>query len=100
MKYLKVVRPDASGISAPNSESARTLANSLADPEIVEPELIAHGRRFEVGVGDNAIFIFTKASPFNSYEHFSPGPFVNLRGAEGHEVICRVGRSACVPLDD
>lgn len=130
MKHINVSRPLASGVPASNFESARALAYSLAesDPELLEPELIAwfdrstgmaspvlegcswpygwhdygvsHDGSLEVDVGGEMIFIFAESSPFDSYEHFGHGPFVNLRNAQGDEMICQVGGGACVPLDE
>jgi hypothetical protein len=129
MKNLNVSKP-AGGSSASNFEAARVLVVSLAqsDPELLEPELIAwfdrptgmaspvlegcswpygwhdygvsHGGRLEVDVGGEEIFIFAESSPFDSYEHFGPGPFVNVRDAQGAEMICRTGGGECVPLDE
>ena len=51
-------------------------------------------------VGCEAIFIFTESSPYDSYEHFGPGPFVNLRDDKGNEMICCAGGVTCMPLDE
>jgi hypothetical protein len=118
------------GASASRFESARALAFSLAesDAELVEPELVAwidrsagksspvlqgcagpngwhdygvsHGGLLQVDVDGETSFIFAESSQFDSYEHFSPGPYINLRDAQGNESICRVGRKDCVPLDE
>lgn len=130
MKNLNVSQPLAGGASASRFESARMLAFSLAlsDAELLEPELIAwidrstakaspvlagcpgpdgwhdygvsHGGRLEVDVGGEAAFIFAESSSFDSYEHFGPGPFINIRDVQGNEMICRAGGGACVPIDD
>jgi hypothetical protein len=50
--------------------------------------------------GGEATSIFAESSPYDSYEHFSPGPFINIRDAQGNEMICRIGGVACVPPDD
>ena len=111
-------------------ESARSLAFSLAesDSELLEPELVAwfdrltgkaspvlegcagpngwrdygvsHGGALEVDVDGGSSFIFAESSQFDSYAHFGPGPYINLRDAQGNECICRVGGKDCVPLDD
>lgn len=110
--------------------SARALALSLAesDDELIEPELVAwidrptataspvlegcagpngwhdygvsHGGRLEVDVDGVATFIFAESSPYDSYEHFAPGPFRNVRDAQGNEFVCRAGNVACVQMDD
>lgn len=117
------------GASTSRFASARALALSLAesDSELLEPEIVAwidrrsalaspvlegcggpdawhdygisHGGRLEIELGD-ASFIFAETSPFDSYEHFGPGPFRNLRDAQGNESVCRVGGVDCIPLDD
>ncbi len=33
-------------------------------------------------------------------QHVGPGPYINLRDAQGNESICRVGGKDCVPLDE
>lgn len=68
MTNLNVSLP-ADGVSGSNFESARALAFSLAE-----------------------------SSHFDSYEHFGSGPFVNIRDAQGDEMICRVGGRDCAPL--
>lgn len=130
MKTLSISRPDSGGTSASRFASARALAISVAesDSELVEPELIAwidrstalaspvlegcsgpngwhdygvsHDGQLEVDVEGDATFIFTDSSPFDSYEHFGPGPFVNVRDDQGREMICRAGTRDCFPLDD
>jgi hypothetical protein len=130
MKNLNVSQPLSGGSSASRFAAAKATAFTfaLADPELLEPELIAwkdrttsmaspelegcsgpygwrdygisHDGRLEVDVGGEAIFIFTESSPYDSYEHFGLGPFVNLRDAQGNEMICRMGGDACVPLDE
>jgi hypothetical protein len=122
--------PQSLGASASRFESARALAFSLAesDAELVEPELVAwidrsagksspvlqgcagpngwhdygvsHGGLLQVDVDGETSFIFVESSHFDSYEHFSPGPYINLRDAQGNESICRVGHKDCVPLDE
>jgi hypothetical protein len=130
MKTINASKPLPREASVSRFESAKALAISIAESgnKLLEPELIAwidrttanaspvlegcsgpngwhdygvsHGGRLEVIVGEDASFIFAEASPFDSYEHFGPGPFVNLRDAEGNEMICRAGGIACVPLDE
>jgi hypothetical protein len=109
---------------------ARALAFTLAesDSELLEPELVAwidrstgmaspvlegcsgpegwryygisHGGRLEVDVDYDVSFIFAESSPFDSYEHFGPGPFRNLRDNKGNELICLPEGRDCVPLDE
>ena len=116
--------------SASRFESARALAFSLAesDSELLEPELVAwidrsagkaspvlegcagpngwreygvsHGGLLQVDVDGETSFIFAESSQFDTYAHFGPGPYVNLRDAQGNESICRVGGKDCVPLDE
>jgi len=130
MKNLNVPQPLASGSPASRFQAAKAMAFTLAlaDPELIEPELIAwkdratslaspelegcsgpygwrdygisHDGRLEVDVGGVAIFIFTESSPYDSYEHFGPGAFVNLRDDKCNEMICRTGGVACMPLDE
>ncbi len=130
MKTLNTVQSSTSESPAPRFMSARALAFSLAESnsEFIEPELIAwidraavraspvlegcsgpngwhdygesHGGRLEVTVGDEASFIFAETGAYDSYEYFGPGAFINIRDAQGNEVLCRVGGTACVPLDD
>ena len=128
MKTLNASQP--LGIPASRFESARALALSMAesDSELLEPALVAwidrsagkaspvlegcagpngwrdygisHGGRLEVDVDSETSFIFAESSPFDSYEHFGPGPYINLRDAQGNESICRVGGTDCVALDE
>ena len=118
------------GTSASRFESARALAFSLAesDTEFLEPELVAwidrsagraspafggcagpsgwrdygvsHGGLLQVDVDGETSLIFAESSQFDSYAHFSPGPYINLRDAQGNESICRVGGKDCVPLGE
>ena len=118
------------GASVSRFESARALAFSLAGPDtgLLEPELVAwidrsagksspvlqgcagpngwrdygvsHGGFLQVDVDGETSFIFAESSPFDSYKHFSPGPYINLRDAKGNESICRVGGTDCVALDE
>ena len=118
------------GASASRFESARALAFWLAGSGsgLLEPELVAwidrsagksspvlqgcagpngwrdygvsHGGLLQVDVDGETSFIFTESSPYATYKHFSPGPYVNLRDAQGNESICRVGGKDCVPLDE
>jgi hypothetical protein len=111
-------------------EAAKALAYALAesDKEMLEPELIAwvdrptnmaspeiegyartsgwrdygmsHGGLLEIDIGDESAFIFVESSPFDSYEHFGHGAFVNLRDESGNEMLCRIGGKDCVPLDE
>jgi Domain of unknown function (DUF5619) len=129
MKTITASRPAAS-TNASRFESARALARSLAeaDDHLIEPELIAwidrstaatspvlegcggpnawhdygvtHDGRLEVDVGDDTAFIFAESSAYDSYDHFGPGPYVNIHDDQGKEMICRVGGVDCVPLDD
>lgn len=130
MKTLNASQLFPGGASSSRFEAARALAYSLAeaDSALLEPELVAwidrpsskaspvlegcggpdawhdygisHGGRLEVDIDGVASFIFAESSPFDSYDHFGPGPFVNLRDAQGIELICRVGGKECVPLDE
>lgn len=130
MKTLNASQLYFGGTSAARFESARTLAFSLAESnsELLEPELVAwldrpsakaspvlegcggpngwrdygvsHGGRVEVDVDGVTSFIFAESSPFDSYAHFGPGPFRNLRDARGNEAVCREGGTDCIPLDE
>jgi hypothetical protein len=130
LKNLNVPQPLAGGSPASRFQGAKAIAFTLAlaDPKLLEPELIArkdrttsmaspelegcsgpygwrdygifHDGRLEVDVGGEAIFIFTESSPYDSYEHFGPGPFVNLRDDQGNKMIWRMGGVACMPLDE
>lgn len=130
MKTVRTSQPFPDGAARSRFEAARALAFSLAesDPELLEPELVAwidrrsadaspvlegcggpdgwrnygvsHGGRLEVDINDIATFIFTESSPFDSYAHFGPGPFRNIRDAQGNESLCRAGGEDCIPLDE
>jgi hypothetical protein len=130
MKNLTVSPPLTSGTAASRFNAARAMAVTLAeaDSEMLEPELIAwvdrstsmtspvlegcswpeawhdygvsHDGRLEVKVGYDSSFIFAESSPFDSYEHFGHGPFINIRDAKGNEMICRTGGDDCVQLDE
>jgi Domain of unknown function (DUF5619) len=130
MKTLNASQMFPGGDSPSRFSSARALAFSLAesDADLIEPELvawvdrrsntaspvlegcggpngwhdygIAHDGRLEVDVGDVASFIFTESSQFDSYAHFGPGPYVNLRDSRGQDLVCLVGGKDCVPLDE
>lgn len=130
MKNLNTSRPLGGDTPASRFEAAKSLAFSIAESEgeLIEPELIAwidrnsskaspelegcsgpdgwhdygvsHGGRLEVAVGRETSFIFAESSPFDSYDHFGHGPYVNLRDSKGNEMICRVGGAACMPLDE
>jgi hypothetical protein len=41
-----------------------------------------------------------ESSPFDSYEHFGHGPFINIRNSNGNKLICLTGGRGCVPLDE
>ena len=130
MKTLNATQPLSSGSFAPSFESARALAFSIAESgnELIKPELIAwndrttamaspvlegcsspygwrdyglsHGGRLEVDVDGKSTFIFAESSPFDSYEHFGHGPFINIRDVQGGELICQAGGVDCIPLDE
>lgn len=130
MKTLNASQSSSPATPASRFDSARALAFSLAeaDGDLLEPELVAwidrsaakaspvlegcggpdgwhnygvsHGGRLEVDVDGEASFIFAESSPFDSYAHFSPGPFINRRDAQGNETLCRIGGVDCVSLDD
>jgi hypothetical protein len=130
MKTLNASQLFPGGASTSRFESARALAFSIAesDSDLIEPELVAwidhrsshtspvlegcggpdgwrdygtsHNGRLEVDINNEACFIFAESSPFDSYAHFSPGPFRNLRDAQGNESVCRAGGVECIPLDD
>ena len=130
MKTLNASQLFPGGASNSRFESARALAFSLAesDGELIEPELVAwidrhsthtspvlegcggpegwrdygvsHDGRLEVDINNEACFIFAESSPFDSYGHFGPGPFRNVRDAQGNESVCRAGGLDCVPLDE
>ena len=42
-------------------------------------------------------FTLALSGPVDSYEHFGPGPFVNIRDVQGNEMICRIGGLAACP---
>ena len=109
---LCVSEPPYRGSPASRFESASALAFNIAesDKELIEPELLAwvdhsagqtspelegcsgpagrhdygvtHDGRLEVRGGGDISFIFTDSSPYDSYEHFAPGPFINVRDAQ------------------
>jgi len=117
-------------ISTSRFANAKDLALSLAksDSKLVEPELVAwidrstgmtspllegcsgpdgwryygisHGGRLEVNIDSDTSFIFTESSPFDSYAHFSPGPYRNTRDTQGNEFICLSDGTDCVQLDE
>lgn len=129
MKTLNVNLPRSGGNRKPAFEASRAFALSLAESsrEFIEPELIAwsdrttmmespvlegcsgpygwhdygvsHGGRLEVDVDGKYNFIFAESSPFDSYEHFGHGPLVNIRDAQGNEMVC-MSSGGCVTLDD
>lgn len=129
MKTITASRP-AAPTTASMFESAMALARSLAeaDDALIEPELIAwidrasartspelegcggpnawreygltHQGCLEVDVGSDSAFIFAEASPFDSYDHFGPDPYVNIRDGQGNEMLCRFGGVDCVALDE
>lgn len=128
MKILNVNPPPSGGSAASTFKSARELAFSLAesDDKLLEPVLIAwinrstgnaspvlegcagqdgwhdygisHEGRLEVQVGNESTFMFAESSPFDSYEHFGHGPYVNIHDSSGNELICLTGGVDCVPL--
>jgi hypothetical protein len=130
MNILNVNSPLSGANSASRIDSKKAPALSLAayGSELLVPELIAwidrsnamaptvlegcagpngwhdygasHGGLLEVGDGGKTCFIFTDSSPFDSYDHFGRGSFVNLRDTEGKKMICLVWGRACAPLDD
>lgn len=130
MRIINLSQPLHSRTPASRFAAARALAFSLAesDNELLEPELvtwmdrstgmaspvlegcsgpdgwryygISHGGSLEVDVEGVTTFIFAESSPFDSYEHFGPGPYRNMRDAQGNESICQSDGSACVPLDE
>lgn len=129
MKIITASSPVAPTAAA-RFESARAVARSLAesDEALIEPELIAwidrasartspelegcggpnawqeygatHDGQLEVDVGSDLAFIFAESSQYDSYDHFGHDPYVNVRDAQGVEMICRVGGVDCVPLDE
>lgn len=130
MKTLNASQQFPGGAATRHFESARAFALSLAeaDDDLLEPELVAwidhsaartspvlegcggpdgwrhygisHGGRLEVDVDGMASFIFAESSAFDSYAHFGPGPFRNLRDDRGNESVCFAGGVECVPLDE
>jgi hypothetical protein len=73
---------------------------------------VSHGGRLEVVIDSETSFIFAESSNFDSYAHFSPGPFLNLRDRAGREWVCMASsladphnllspsRTACIPVDE
>jgi hypothetical protein len=130
MKNLNVPQPLSGGSPASRFQAAKamTFTLALADPEMLEPELIArkdrttlmaspelegcsgpygwrdygipHDDRLEVDVGGGAIFIVAEFSPYDPYEHLGPAPFVNIRDDKSNEMICHIGGIDCVQLDE
>jgi len=130
MKTINASQHFSCGATSGRFESARAFAFSLAesDSALIEPELVAwidrssakaspvlegrggpdgwhhyrvpRGGRLEVDVDGVASFIFAESSPFDSYEHFAPGPLRNVRDAQGNEFVCRAGGIDYIPLDD
>ena len=142
MKTLNASQVFPDGTSSSRFDSARALAFSLAKSgsELVEPQIVAwkdrsskrespvlegcggldgwhqygvsHEGRLEVIINGEASFIFAESSHFDAYEHFSPGPFRNLRDRAGREWVCLASsladphnplspsRTACVPVDE
>ena len=130
MKIITSSKSLSSGTSPSGFAKAKALALSLADSdsELLEPELVAwidrstgmaspvlegcsgpdgwryygisHGGRLEVDLDGDTSFIFAESSPFDSYEHFSPGPYRNKHDAQGNEFICQSDGTGCVPLDE
>ena len=109
MKNLNIPQPLSGGFATSRFQAVKAMAFTLAlaEPDLLEPELIAwkdrttsmaspelggcsgpygwrdhgisHDGRLEVDFGGEAIFIFTESSPYDFCAHFGPGPFVNLR---------------------
>jgi hypothetical protein len=130
MKTLNASHLFPDGAASSRFESARALALSLAETDggLLEPELMAwidyhsrnaspvlegcggpdawhdygvtHGGRLEVNIQGEAGFIFAESSPYDSYEHFSPSPFRNIRDAQGIESIYWAGSRDGVALDE
>jgi hypothetical protein len=130
MKTINISQSPSHTASISRFKAARALAFSLAesDSDLLEPELVAwmdrstgmvspilegcsgpngwreygvsHGGRLEVDIDNDITFIFTDSSPFDSYEHFGPGPFRNLRDETGEETVCLSDGSSCVSLDE
>ncbi len=130
MKTVNTAKPLSSGNFTSSFDSDKAFACLIAglNTDLMEPELIAwydsdsamaspvlegcsgpmgwrdyaisHGGCLEVKVGKHSTFIFAESSPYDSYEHFGHGPFINIRNAQGNEMICRVGGINCMPLDE
>ncbi len=130
MKFITSSQSLPNRASTSRFANAKALAFSLAesDRELIEPELVAwidrstgmaspvlegcsgpdgwryygisHGGRLEVDVDGDTSFVFAESSPFDSYEHFSPGPYRNHRDIQGNELICQSDNTACVLLDE
>lgn len=142
MKTLNASLLFPGGNSRSRFDSARALAFSLAesDSEFLEPEIVAwsdrsseraspvlegcggpdgwhhygvtHEGRLEVIVDSQTSFIFAESSQFDSYAHFGPGPFLNLRDRAGREWVCLASsladphnplapsHTACIPVDE
>lgn len=142
MKTLNASQQPRNERLIPTFEAARARAYALAesDRDMIEPELvawvdrssgrtspvlegcggpdgwrhygIAHDGRLEVIVGGEASFIFAESSQFDTYTHFSPGPFLNLRDRAGREWVCLASsladprnpqspsHTACIPVDE
>ena len=130
MRTLNASQPLHCATPEARIAAARAIALSLAesDSELIEPEIVAwidrpsamaspvlegcggpvgwhdygvsHGGRLEIDVDGVDSFIFAESSQSDSYEHFGPGPFRNLRDAQGNEFVCRPGGVACIPVDE
>ncbi len=142
MKTLNASLLFPGGNSSSRFDSARALAFSLAesDGELLEPEIVAwhdraseraspvlegcggpdgwhhygvtHEGCLEVIVDGQTSFIFAESSQFDSYAHFGPGPFLNLRDRAGREWVCLASsladphnplapsHTACIPVDE
>ncbi len=142
MKTLNASPHLTGGNPASRFASARALALSLAESggNLLEPEVVAwndrsskraspvlegcggpdgwhhygaaHEGRLEVVIDDDFAFIFAETSHFDSYLHFGPGPFLNLRDRAGREWVCLASsladprnplspsHTACIPVDE
>ncbi len=142
MKTITASQTRSRETLAARFDAARALALSLAesDGDLIEPELVAwidrpsakaspvlegcggpdgwrhygasHEGRLEVDIDGVASFIFAESSQFDSYAHFGPGPFVNLKDRAGREWVCLASsladprnpqspsRTACIPVDE
>ena len=142
MKTLNTSQAFPDGTAKSRFDSARVLAFSLAksDGDLTEPEIVAwsdrsskrqspvlegcggpdgwhrygvsHEGSLEVIVNSETSFIFAESGHFDAYQHFSPGPFRNLRDRSGREWVCLASsladprnplspsRTACVPVDE